>query len=89
MKCEEGDVRVAGGTASGGHVEMCIDEVWSSLCAQQWTALNTEVVCRQLEYDSSGAVFTYMVFWNLITHKINYYNLQHTNSCNLVYPQQS
>lgn len=56
VQCKEGDIRMAGGSARSGRVEVCIHEEWNSLCATEWTALNTKVVCRQLGYASSGAV---------------------------------
>ena len=54
VQCEEGDLRVVGGTANSGRVEVCILEQWQSPCVREWIAENTRVVCRQLGYASSG-----------------------------------
>ena len=54
VQCVEGDIRLAEGNATSGRVEVCLDEQWTTLCFQHWTAVNARVVCRQLGYESEG-----------------------------------
>ena len=54
VRCIEGDIRLADGGPNRGRIEVCIYEQWNSLCSETWTARNTEVVCRQLGYASTG-----------------------------------
>ena len=52
--CENGDVRLVGGSAANqGRVEMCYNNVWGSVCADngQWTQAEASVVCQQLGYN--------------------------------------
>ena len=53
--CEDGDLRlVDGDTEYEGRVEICIGEVWGTICDDFWGTLDAEVVCQQLGYNSSG-----------------------------------
>ena len=53
--CEEGDVRLAGGSVnSEGRVEICIDETWSTICDNGWSLNDANVVCQQLGHLSTG-----------------------------------
>ena len=64
--CEEGELRVVGGTANSGRVEVCILDQWQSPCVREWTANNTRVVCRQLGFTSSGT-YSHTLFRDLCT----------------------
>ena len=53
--CSHGDVRLVDGSVpSEGHVEMCTDGQWGTVCVRNyqyyWNEVNTDVVCRQLGY---------------------------------------
>jgi hypothetical protein len=54
-RCVEHDVRLANGSAFEGRVEICLEEVWTTICLDSWNRLNSRVVCRQLGYRSEGA----------------------------------
>ncbi|XP_042577045.1 neurotrypsin-like [Cyprinus carpio] len=50
---QEGSVRLVGGLASSGRVEIYHDGQWGSVCHDGWNLAGAHVVCRQMGY--SGA----------------------------------
>ena len=53
--CTNGEVRLGGGsTANQGRVEICINNVWGSVCDNGWGEMDGNVVCRQLGYQRVG-----------------------------------
>ena len=53
--CTNGEVRLRGGsTANQGRVEICINNVWGSVCDNGWGEMDGNVVCRQLGYQRVG-----------------------------------
>ena len=49
--CNNGDVRLADGNiANEGRVEICIDNVWGTVCDDVFTSVDAQVVCGQLGY---------------------------------------
>jgi len=50
-----GQLRLEGGNvANEGRVEICIDNVWGTVCNGIWGTTEATVVCRQLEYSIQG-----------------------------------
>ena len=63
--CTHGDIRLAGGNSSlEGHVEVCYDEVWGTVCSQGWGNIDAAVVCRQLGFLSTGRYHKSMHYIN-------------------------
>ena len=53
--CTNGQLRLAGGNiANEGRVEICIDNVWGTVCGDSWGSAAATVVCRQLGYLTQG-----------------------------------
>lgn len=51
----DGAIRLAGSSSPlEGHVEVCYDGVWGTVCSNLWGLADAKVVCRQLGYSSSG-----------------------------------
>jgi len=48
--CQHGDARLVGPTNYTGRVEVCVRETWSTVCDNMWSAMDANVVCRQLGY---------------------------------------
>lgn len=53
--CSRGDIRLEGGTAIEGRVEICnTNYVWGTVCGRTWDEMDAKVACRQLELPTSG-----------------------------------
>ena len=53
--CSTGPVRLVGGNIPNeGRVEICINNVWGTVCDDGWSSTDATVVCRQLGYSSQG-----------------------------------
>ena len=57
--CEEGTVQISGfgEGALAGHVEVCIEQSWTTICDETWDDLEASVVCRQLGFSPHGKYY--------------------------------
>ena len=53
-ECENGDVRLRGGSDFEGRVEFCVDEEWGQVCEMGFTTVDAGVVCHQLGHGRSN-----------------------------------
>ncbi len=56
LGCTEGDVRLAdrNSDALQGRVEVCMNNMWGTVCDNGWSSTDARVVCRQLGYSVAG-----------------------------------
>ena len=55
VPCTTGELRlVRGNVQNEGRVEICIDNVWGTVCDDGWSSTDATVVCRQLGYSTQG-----------------------------------
>ena len=52
--CTQGDIRLQGGTATSGRVEICNNNEWGTVCDDSWDNVDAQVVCRQLNISFRG-----------------------------------
>ena len=53
--CDEGSFRLANGVIENeGEIEVCINGVWGSICADEWDETDAYVICKQLGYIDAG-----------------------------------
>ena len=67
--CEDGDVKLVGGnTQYEGRVEVCINQVWGTVCSSGYYYYwwlwyynyNSNVICRQLGHMELGIIILLM-----------------------------
>jgi len=57
VACQNGDIRVVGGTTIyEGRVEICWNETWGTVCDDSWSNFDAIVACEQLGYPTTGKV---------------------------------
>ena len=54
MNCTDGDIRLSEGSSTAGRVEVCIGDLWGTVCDDNWDDVDSVVVCRQLGLPSSS-----------------------------------
>lgn len=59
IECNDGHIRLMNGTEyvdgqMRGRVEVCIGNVYFTVCHDFWDALEAQVVCHYLEHDTSS-----------------------------------
>ena len=52
--CTEGAIRLLGGTAAQGRVEICHNHIWNTVCDEGWDDTDAMVTCYQLGLPSTS-----------------------------------
>ena len=52
--CPQGAIRLQGGNATSGRVEICNNNIWGTVCDDLWGTQEAQVVCRDLGYETTG-----------------------------------
>ena len=52
--CTQGAIRLQGGTATEGRVEICNNNVWGTVCEDGWDDTDARVACQQLGLPSTS-----------------------------------
>ena len=48
-------MRLSGSSvANAGRIEICVEEIWTSLCDESWDFKDAKVVCKELGYSPYG-----------------------------------
>ena len=56
--CANGDLRLAGGNViNEGRIEICINNVWGTICDDYWSDTDANVACRKLGFSRLSKSF--------------------------------
>ena len=67
--CTRGAIRLQGGNATSGRVEICNNNVWGTVCDDLWSSVDAQVACRQLGFSADGKVITGFDVHKQLYHK--------------------
>ena len=57
--CSDGDIRLVGGeNVLEGRVEVCINGAWGTVCDQQFSEDESDIICLQIGIIHNGIIIT-------------------------------
>ena len=55
VNCETGDIHLVNGSLeSEGRLEVCVNQLWGTVCSRSWDYRETRVACKQLGHQELG-----------------------------------
>ena len=73
IKCTTGDLRLVGGTKDyEGRLEVCINNVWGTVCIIGWSNQETRIACKQLGYQELGNMSIHFILINSLGQKVEF-----------------
>ena len=71
--CTTGDVRLVNGLVeSEGRLEVCINQVWGTVCGRRWSYQDSSVACRQLGHQALGTVIVLITNIICVSFHLNF-----------------
>ena len=71
--CHEGSVRIANGSIlNEGRVEVCVNGVWGSVCADGWDKTDAHIICQQLGFPELGTLYWREFYVSVIIEPMAY-----------------
>ena len=65
--CAQGGIRLQGSeSANLGRVEVCMNNIWGTVCENNWGDVDARVVCRQLGFAAAGELGH--LTWKYLSH---------------------
>ena len=67
VNCKTGNIRLVEGTKGyEGRLEVCINQVWGTVCSLSWDSTEIKVACRQLGYQELGMLSLSKFCYNIL-----------------------
>ena len=76
--CTHGDLQLANSMndsielSNEGRVEVCVNNLWSTVCDTAFSSHDATVACRQLNYDGAGIKFIKFVSLSVLSIVFSY-----------------
>lgn len=56
--CQSGDIRLTNGPIpSTGRLEVCVNQMWGTVCSTSWDSTDSKVACVQLGHQKIGLCY--------------------------------
>lgn len=59
-------MRLSDGGSRYGRVELCVSEIWTTVCSDYWGYEDASVICRQLGYSPHGNIIANNIMYGTV-----------------------